>query len=119
MHVLHKLLVLLLVLILPVQGVAAVFAPLHQAADQQSMSTMPCHGHQAEAQDNHHANNDSTTSTNSDGDAASHMCCHQVFSCAPTAGLNTAAQKISDVPQTAPLLHTLFVPDSPYRPPRG
>jgi len=118
MHRLRKLLMVLLVLILPVQGVAAAFAPLHQAADPQSAAT-PCHGHHADAQNSHPSHHGGTTGTDLDSDATSHMCCHQVFSCAPTTAMSTVAQKISDTPRTVPLLHAFFVPDSPYRPPRG
>lgn len=118
MHGLRKLMMVLLVLILPVQGVAAAFAPLHQATDPQS-AAVPCHGHQADAQDSHPSPHGGTSGTHPDNDATSHMCCHQVFSCAPATAVNTVAQKVSDAPQTVPLLHAFFVPDSPYRPPRG
>jgi len=119
MHVLRRWLMVALVVILPVQGVAAAFAPLHQAAGQQSASEVPCHGHHAESQDSQNLGSGNTNGGNTESDAASHLCCHQVFSGVPTTAIITAAQKINDTPQTVPLLHSLFVPDSLYRPPRG
>ena len=54
-----------------------------------------------------------------DADAANHLCCHQVFTCAPTRVLNTPAHKFSEVSRFVLPLATLFIPDSPDRPPRG
>jgi len=116
---LHKLLTVFLLLVLPAQGIAATYSPLHKMQVVQSAAEMPCHGDHA-----HHGTatttGDSTQqNSGSDTDAAGHICCHQVLSCAPSAEIRTATQKVSDVPQAVLLLHTLFVPESPYRPPRG
>ncbi len=113
MYELRKLLMLLLMLILPVQGLAAVYTPLHKTLGQ-AVDAMPCHDQQAA----HHAD-DNNTGAAHDTDAASHLCCHQVFTGAASSVLTTAAHKFSDIPRFVLPLATLFIPDSPDRPPRG
>lgn len=119
------LLIMLLSLILPVQGLAAAFAPLHRAMNADAVSAMPCHEHLAHAGAHHspapeqapaaHAPESDTHAA----DVLAHVCCHQVFSCAPSVYLPPAARKFSDVPRFVVPLATLYIPDSPDRPPRG
>jgi hypothetical protein len=119
------LLIMLLSLILPVQGLAAAFAPLHRALNADAVSAMPCHEHLAHAGAQHspapeqapagHAPESDTQAS----DVVAHACCHQVFSCAPSVYLPPAARKFSDVPRFVLPLATLYIPDSPDRPPRG
>ena len=117
----HKLLILLLMLILPLQGTAAVVAPLYtlSALDAQSAAAMPCHEHHA----SHHpaaASADTTApDATHDSGATSHLCCHQVCTVAPTGVLHTPAHKFGNVSRFILPLATLFIPDSPDRPPRG
>jgi hypothetical protein len=123
MRKLQKLLILMVMLVLPVQGIAAAFAPLHKAINTQSAG-MPCHEqhgtHHAPVASNHHtAAPDVTSDVTADADTTNHLCCHQVFTCAPTRVLNTPAQKFSDVSRFVLPMATLFIPDSPDRPPRG
>ena len=114
MRNLQKFLVLLLMLILPLQGIAAVFAPLHKAIGQTD-EAMLCHPQHADHQTSDDASGDATRDTG----ATNHLCCHQVFTCTPSSVLNTPAQKFSDVSPFVRPLFTLFIPDSPDRPPRG
>jgi hypothetical protein len=133
---LTRLLVPLLMLLLPLQGVAASYARLHMAMamDSPAAATMPCHeqtAHHAAQSADHSAAQSTTksldqpaadTGMNSaahESDAANHMCCHQVLSCTSVSVLNTPAQKFSDVSRLVLPLFTLFIPDSPDRPPRG
>ncbi len=116
----HKLLLFVLLLVLPVQGIAAAFAPLHKAAAQSG--AMPCHDAGSMPQTAAHgeapaAPHDGHQSP--DGDSANHLCCHQVFSAVSLSLPATPAQKFSDVPRFVLPLATLFIPDSPDRPPRG
>ena len=116
---LHKLLALLLLLTLPVQGMAAAYAPVHMLQGMQAAADMPCHSGAMHADDSPVAGDQTHHNSGSDTSSSSHNCCHQVFSCVPSVEIHTATRKPGDVPQTVLLLHTLFVPDSPYRPPRG
>jgi len=120
-------------LILPMQGIAAVFAPLHKAMHATSVSAMPCHEQQKRPMHQMpqvNGERDTTQAVPStmdehtggmahDTDAANHLCCHHVYSCVPARALNTAAQKFSDVSRFVLPLATLFIPESPDRPPRG
>jgi hypothetical protein len=118
---LRKLLTLLLMLILPLQGLAAAYAPLHQALNP-SANAMPCHEHQGVAAATHDAANAEhapTPDAPRDTDVTNHLCCHQVFTCAPSSALTPAAHKFSDVSRFVLPLATLYIPDSPDRPPRG
>jgi len=116
---LRKLLLSLLMLVLPVQGMAAVFAPLNNAANALAATTMPCHEHHAAHQVPAAGDDATVPDTAHDADAANHLCCHQVLTCAPTRVLNTPAHKFSEVSRFVLPLATLFIPDSPDRPPRG
>ena len=121
MKKLHKILLLLLMLILPVQGMTAVFASLHRAMDTQS-AAMPCHeilAAHSEHQSTSDTNDAHGTNSTHDGDTANHLCCHQVFSYTQTHVLHAGARKFSDVSRFVLPLATLYIPDSPDRPPRG
>ncbi len=116
---LHNLLLVLLMLVLPLQGLAATLAPMsmYKGDDTQSM---PCHEQHAAG----HATQPSAGITQDggsvqDSDTVNHMCCHQVLSCTSFDVPNAGARKFSDVSRTVVPLYTLFIPDSPDRPPRG
>ena len=120
---LRKRLILLLMLILPVQGWAAAYAPIHMALGAQATAGMPCHEQPAQHAGHHVAasssTNDSTSGAARDTDAASHLCCQQVFTGATSSVWSAAARKFSDVSRFVLPLSTLFIPDAPDRPPRG
>jgi hypothetical protein len=117
-----KLLILLLMLLLPAQGIAAVLSPLHKVTNASPASAMPCHQHDESqsahaglpSTDEHH-----TGGVAHDADGTNHLCCHQVLSYITMRWLNAAAHKFSDVSRFVSPLATLFIPDSPDRPPRG
>lgn len=118
---LRKAVLLLLMLLLPLQGVAAAYAPLQSAFNPQAVTAMPCHDH---SQATGHGASQSSADhsepvTHQDGDSVSHLCCHQVLSCASVHVMLPGARKFSDVPRFVLPLATLFIPDSPDRPPRG
>ena len=118
MNKLRKLLIVLLLLILPVQGFAAAYAPMHKMMSAQENAAMPCHDQHAT-----HATTqpegDSAPGAAHDTDSTSHLCCQQVFSGATSSAWPTAAHKLSDVSLFVRPLYTPFIPDSPDRPPRG
>ena len=117
----RKLLILLMMLILPVQGLAAAYAPMHMAIGARATAAAPCHeqqqhsGHQAADP----SADDGATGAEHDTNNASHLCCQQIFTGATCSVLTAAAHKFNDVPRVVFPLVTLFIPDSPDRPPRG
>ena len=121
MHTLRKFLVLLLMLTLPVQGFAAAYGPMHKAAGNIDSAaqgaTMPCHEHPSSSA--HHADSQPAGTLPAVGDDTSHQCCHQVFTGITSSAFANPAHKFSDMPVFVLALHTLFIPDSPDRPPRG
>ena len=114
----HRFLLLILMLILPVQGIATVFAPVHKAMNTQS-AAMPCHDASATRHNPAADSAPAAPDAAQDTDAASHLCCHQVSTCVPTQVLVTPAQKFFEVSRFVLPLATLFIPESPDRPPRG
>ncbi len=118
---LRKLLMLLLMLILPVQGFAAAYAPIHKALGGAARGeAMPCHEQPSQPSASaHHATDGSTTGSTYDTSDTNHLCCQQVFTGATTSAHVSRAHKFSDVSPFVLPLYTLFIPDSPDRPPRG
>lgn len=125
---LRYMVVALLMLILPVQGFAAAYAPMHKALGAQASVAMPCHepAPQQTQHASHAAAAPSTDATDNGApgathgtDSASHQCCQQVFTGATSSAWPIAAHKFSDVSRSIVPLATLFIPDSPDRPPRG
>jgi hypothetical protein len=112
-------LILLLMLILPLQGLAASYARMHMAMGSPATETMPCHEQHTAHQSGQPSADEGMNGNAHDGNALNHMCCLQVFTCTPIGTLNDPAQKFSDVSAYVLPLYTLFIPDSPERPPRG
>jgi hypothetical protein len=108
----RKLLTVLLMLILTLQGAAVAYASLQNTAH--PAAAMPCHEHAA--QDTHNA---PASSAPGEMDITNHLCCHSIFTCATACALTTPAQKFGDVTRFVLPLATLFIPDAPDRPPRG
>jgi hypothetical protein len=115
----RHLLILLLTLLLPVQGFAATYARLHMATGAPVAEAMPCHEQHTAQHNGRPAAAEGMSGAAHDSDAVNHMCCHQLFTCTPVSVLNNPAQKFSDVSPFVLPLYTLFIPDSPDRPPRG
>ncbi len=114
----RKLLTLLLMLTLPLQGLATVYAPLRQAMNP-AANAMPCHEHSGMAAVHDAADSVPTHAPTRDADLTNHQCCHQVFTCASACAPSPAAHKFADVSRSVLPLATLYIPDSPDRPPRG
>ncbi len=117
MRTLSRVLTLLLMLTLSLQGMAAALAPVHKAVNGPGSTMPPCH-EQAAAAD-HQSSGGHAGGMAHDGDTINHGCCHQVLSCAPCDVLVSGAHKFGDVPHAVRMLATLYIPDSPDRPPRG
>jgi hypothetical protein len=124
MRRLRSAIIVLMMLILPMQGFAAAYAPMHKSMGREAATAMPCHEPSTQqsvpSHDMHWSADDaSSPGAAQDSDAASHLCCQQVFTGATSSVLTTAAHKFSDVSRFISPLVTLFIPDSPDRPPRG
>lgn len=121
----RKLLNVLLILLLPLQAIAATLLPLHVSLNPAAGAAMPCHEHAAadSTSQNANAGNGMTQApapdTPRDAEPANHLCCHQFSTCAPACAPTPAARKFSDVSRLVLPLATLYIPDSPDRPPRG
>lgn len=131
MRKLHKkIAVFALLLILPLQGLAAALmpfacipAPTHAAqqaivADAQQDhgdgAAMP-HQHDAYSSAKHHQDSDDGASgQNYNG----HLCCH-LFSAIPATEAVVAASDLPLLTSPIPVLVALFVPEQPQRPPRA
>ncbi|MBX3664575.1 MAG: hypothetical protein KF834_02700 [Burkholderiales bacterium] len=118
MNRLRALLVAVLLLALPVQGLAA-YTPAMTCGDAQAMhgdSDNRQHGHHVPAKtamDHHHQDN-----SNSAEPSGGHSCCHHVVAGAPAliAGIaETPRVLVSRITSLA----TLYIPEMPQRPPRA
>ena len=110
---LKKLVLLLAIAVMPLQGIAGTLAVLicHGEAQSHATHAQHDHDHGVSAQGEHH--DDAGTG----GDLLYHLCCHHTAS-GITAAFLPAAMSDFPAPATALLLlHDLFLPDRPQRPP--
>lgn len=110
----------LLLLALPLQGLAA-FAPSSLCADAHAAHTMhDSHQkhHDAAAQVHDHASDHQQEGQSTD-QPAGHSCCHHVFSGVPSAAIPGMPAPPSEMTPRVSLLATLYIPELPQRPPRA
>lgn len=119
---LRRFLLMVLLMVLPMQGMAAAIHALACTPESGHASTAAAdHSHAADqghAAHDHGAPHQHPADTG-DSDPASHQCCHH-FSSAAAASLDNPAHV--DLPvfvSSISLLETLFFPEQPQRPPRG
>jgi hypothetical protein len=104
----------LAIVVMPIQGIAAGLASVicHGESDLQATAT---HDHESHSHSGHeNGNHDDGAAT---GDTPSHLCCHHTVSGIPTmivSGITPEFQVLATAPA---LLHDLFLPDRPQRPP--
>lgn len=122
MNPLRALLIAILLIALPLQGVAA-FTPMVACADGHAANADGHQQHQHSAQaDTAH---DSTTHDHQQGGnepsdpAGGHSCCHHVVSAAAPALLLSTLAAPPILAAHVLLLNTLFIPELPQRPPRA
>src|SRR5688500_8714814 len=114
---LFKILALSLLLILPIQGIAAALGPILCASP---------HGHHSMGAESHshgddgvpHSHSHDNDGPVSDEGTASHLCCHHF-----SAGIPVAFEDLLELTPTLASRsvvppHALFVPEQPQRPPR-
>jgi hypothetical protein len=100
---------ILLMLWLPLQGVAATLVPLCEKASQASVE----HDHQA-----HHHEHEGHPAKNPlpcDQCDPCHMCCAMAI---PATAIQFSQHTGSEFPAATPTLPTLFIPEQPQRPPQ-
>ena len=122
MRVWQRQLAVLVLLLLPLQGLAA------------SLAAYTCHSGTTEhATSNAHADDHGTSQTShthddaaphqhdgdAGGDRSGTLSCHHVFSGMPAAMALTRPAELPDFESSISLFSTLFVPELPQRPPRA
>jgi hypothetical protein len=112
---------LFLILLLPLQALAASFSALTcpgDAAHQGAVTDAIVDHHTSHENHSH----DPGKPHHHDGDAAmdhsGHLNCHHVFSGMPTIAVVNVPDQLPALESSLSLLHTLFVPERPQRPPR-
>ena len=108
--------ILLLMLVLPLQGMASAYSPLQSSAD---AGAMPCHDIQQHTDTAAGAAGSDDATPNDNAGSSSHLCCLHFFTGSGTKAVTSPSQKFSDVSAFVLPLVTLYIPDSPDRPPRG
>lgn len=111
-----KILALSLLLILPIQGVAAALGPLLCAAADGHHS-MGGDGHSQQSNEGTPHSHDKNDGPAADEGVSGHLCCHHF-----SAGFPVAFEELPDLSPTLVsrsiiLSHKLFVPEQPQRPP--
>ena len=115
----------LLLLALPVQGLAA-FTPSARCSDEHAAHAVQAvngaqHDHPGDAAHGHeHAADQQQPDSGQPVDqAGGHACCHHVFSAAPAAIIAGVPAAPHVVNTRVLLLATLYIPELPQRPPRA
>jgi hypothetical protein len=115
----------LLMLALPLQGIAA-YAPLAPCGDEHAAASQQAHDHDAQAghhaqaaADHHAAAGQQHHDHEPANDASGHSCCHHVFTGAATGATPQPPEAPLAVIPRISLLNTLFIPELPQRPPRA
>lgn len=113
----RKLAALLLMLILPLQGLAASLSPMlcHAAKNDSAATSVADHG---EAHNHHGTDTAPAQESSGTSDYAGHLCCHLVFSTVPAMAVNAALPESSVYSSPDPDSPPLFVPERLRRPPR-
>ena len=114
----RKLALLALLLVLPLQGMAAVIGPLMCLNGGEHHSTQTAsHDHEHDA--GHQKAGAQDSSDKSGGDLTGHLECHHVFSGVPVSFESAPRCDLPIYQTTLSLLATLHIPELPQRPPRA
>ena len=112
-----KVLALALLLVLPIQGIAAALGPvLCASSDGHHSMAMDGHSHADEGAPHSHDTNDGPAA---DEGVSTHLCCHHFSAGVPTVFEDFPELSPTRVSRSIILSHTLFVPEQPQRPPRA
>ncbi|MBY0271195.1 MAG: DUF2946 family protein [Burkholderiales bacterium] len=113
----------LLLLALPLQGLAA-YTPSARCADSPGSGhaaySSPQNQHHAASQAHDHSADQQQHDDGQPEDKANgHSCCHHVFSGAPSAAIPGMPAPPNALTPRVSLLFTLYIPELPQRPPRA
>lgn len=123
MKILRRIMALLLMLFLPLQGVAA-YAPASACNEDHAVQAQQAGSHDhgdLKHHDTHAptAGHQHQSDNQPDDTAGNHSCCHHVFSGVPSTAMPGTPAPPHAVIQRVSMLHTLHIPDLPQRPPRA
>ncbi len=114
---------LMLLLVLPLQGAAAALMPLTCFTGTSPVETVvPAHEHHDGASHAHAPGMPSTGDhhdSDTSGEFAGHLCCHHVFTGAPSLALPTTPRLPAVYDAYVPAAPVPFVPERLQRPPRA
>lgn len=104
--------VLILLLVIPLQGLAATLSTL-SCFSAEERATTPSHAYIHHDGPSHQHEGDGSK------DNSGHPCCNHFFSAVPAVAATAAPSELSAFESALSLLTTLFVPERPQRPPRS
>jgi hypothetical protein len=116
---------LTLLLVTPVQGMAAVLGTLACPTEAQHRSASPRdnemheHASHSNAQHDEPAQHEHSGDSHGAGGHSNHLCCHNITSAAPSLFVKLPQQNLPVFVSTFLLLDALFIPEQPQRPPRS
>lgn len=122
MKLLRLIAIWLLMLALPMQGLAAISSATLCSETQNSQRVAPEHGSHAGnmAHSHEHSAGPQHPDDNQPADqAGGHSCCNHVFSAVPSANIPGAPVTPHIASVRLPLLATIHIPELPQRPPRA
>jgi hypothetical protein len=117
MKLLRLIAIWLLMLALPMQGLAAI-STVVPCSDTQN-SRIVAVGHDSHAGNMAHSHEHPASPQQPDDQAGGHPCCNHVFSAVPSANIPGAPVTPHIANVRVPLLATIHIPELPQRPPRA
>lgn len=121
LRLVNKILILTLLLVMPIQGIAASVSHFlcesPANAEPSTMASNPHHGNSATAQAYDHQNSANSDSINDD--YAGHLSCHQVSTGMPIITVLKFANDLHVYLPSSFNSPRLFIPEQPQRPPRA
>ena len=101
----------IVLLLLPLQGLAATLSVFSCVSGDAHQTTTHTHGHDGGSPHEHDGETDQ--------DHSGHITCHHFFSAMPAAMALTVPPELPAFESSISLFYTLFVPELPQRPPRA
>lgn len=115
----RKFALLALLLVIPLQGMAAVVGPLMCSSGGHHSTAAAADADHGYGGSDHQSAHNHTGDTTSSGDAAGHLGCHHAFFGIPVSFEPLVRSDLPVFQTTLSLLATLHIPELPQRPPRA
>jgi hypothetical protein len=109
---------LMLLLVLPLQGLAAALAPLHCYTQKPAIESAVLSGAHDEAAHHGHGS-DHAPAGQGNSDYTGHLCCHLAFTAVPAIAIPAIPAEPTAYVALASATASLFVPERLRRPPRA